>query len=57
MIGSVNANLGHYRSAATALARADLDWLGQLVSRRVPLSSFQDALTPQQDDVKVAITF
>jgi threonine dehydrogenase-like Zn-dependent dehydrogenase len=27
VIGSVNANLAHYRAAATALARADLGWL------------------------------
>ncbi len=56
VIGSVNANLGHYRAAATALAGADLRWLGQLVTRRVPLSSFQDAFIPQPDDVKVTIT-
>ena len=56
VIGSVNANLSHYRSAATSLAQADLTWLGRLISRRVPLSSFEDAFTPQKDDVKVVIT-
>ncbi len=55
VIGSVNANLSHYRSAADALASADLDWLGRLVSRRVPLGSFQEAFVPQEDDVKVVI--
>lgn len=55
IVGSVNANLRHYRQGAEALAKADLDWLGRLVSRRVPLEKFQDAFTPQQDDVKVVI--
>ncbi len=56
VIGSVNANLDHYRAAADSLARADLDWLGRLVSRRVPLASFEDAFRPQDDDVKVVLT-
>lgn len=56
VIGSVNANLSHYRSASTSLAQADLTWLDRLISRRVPLSSFEDAFTPQKDDVKVVIT-
>ncbi|HET8594675.1 MAG TPA: glucose 1-dehydrogenase [Intrasporangium sp.] len=55
VVGSVNANLNHYRQGAQALAEADLDWLHRLVSRRVPLEKFQDAFTPQQDDVKVVI--
>ena len=56
VFGSVNANLDHYAAAADALAEADLDWLGRLVSRRVPLERFQDAFTPDEDDVKVVIT-
>lgn len=55
VIGSVNANLDHYAAAADALAVADLDWLGQLVSRRVPLADFADAFTPAAGDVKVVI--
>jgi len=54
--GSVNANLRHYQLAADALAKADLDWLHRLVTRRVPLARFADAFEPQDDDVKVAIT-
>ncbi len=57
VVGSVNANLRHYAQAAEALARADLDWLERLVSRRVPLERFADAFEPQDDDVKVALTF
>jgi glucose 1-dehydrogenase len=56
MVGSVNANLRHYAQAAEALAKADLDWLGRLVTRRVPLAKFAEAFDPQKDDVKVAIT-
>jgi len=54
--GSVNANLRHYQLAADALAKADLDWLHRLVTRRVPLAQFADAFEPRDDDVKVAIT-
>jgi glucose 1-dehydrogenase len=56
VVGSVNANLRHYAQAAEALARADLDWLGRLVSRRVPLERFADAFEPRDDDVKVVLT-
>ncbi|WP_308212590.1 hypothetical protein [Actinomadura madurae] len=56
VIGSVNAGLGHYADAARALAKADLDWLGRLISRRVPLERYEDAFTPHPDDVKVVIT-
>lgn len=56
VVGSVNANLRHYAQAADALATADLDWLGRLVSRRVPLADFAEAFEPQEDDVKVVLT-
>ncbi|MEV8435971.1 glucose 1-dehydrogenase [Actinosynnema sp. NPDC051121] len=56
VVGSVNANLRHYRQAADALAKADLDWLDGLISRRVPLAEFADAFTARPDDVKVVIT-
>ncbi len=56
VVGSVNANLRHYALAAEALAAADLDWLGRLVSRRVPLADFADAFEAQDEDVKVVLT-
>ncbi|BDX31845.1 threonine dehydrogenase [Mycobacterium antarcticum] len=56
VIGSVNANLRHYHYAAEALGKADSDWLGSLVTRRVPLHHAQDAFTARPDDVKVVIT-
>jgi glucose 1-dehydrogenase len=56
VVGSVNANLRHYAQAAKALAAADLGWLGQLVSRRVPLADFAEAFEAGEHDVKVVIT-
>jgi threonine dehydrogenase-like Zn-dependent dehydrogenase len=55
VVGSVNANRRHYESAAEALARADRAWLDQLVSRKVPLAHWQDALERVPDDVKVVV--
>lgn len=57
VFGSVNANRSHYEAGATALATADRDWLARLVSRRVPLSSWQDAYQRQPGDVKVVLDF
>jgi threonine dehydrogenase-like Zn-dependent dehydrogenase len=55
VFGSVNANLHHYRMAAEALAAADRSWLERLITRRVPLSRFEEALERREDDVKVII--
>lgn len=55
VFGSVNANLDHYRMAAESLAAADRSWLDRLITRRVPLSRFEDALERQDDDVKVVV--
>lgn len=45
----------HYRAAAAALARADQDWLGRLISRRVGLDDARSAFDVQPFDVKSAI--
>jgi threonine dehydrogenase-like Zn-dependent dehydrogenase len=55
VVGSVNANRRHYEAAAEALAKADPKWLARVVSRRVPLANWQDALNRNPDDVKVII--
>lgn len=55
VVGSVNANRRHYEAGATALANADRAWLGQLVSRTVPLDQWQHALDRTPDDVKVVV--
>jgi glucose 1-dehydrogenase len=55
VFGSVNANRRHYEAAAQALADADRDWLRALITRRVPLARWQEALERQPDDVKVVV--
>jgi threonine dehydrogenase-like Zn-dependent dehydrogenase len=55
VVGSVNANRRHYQAAADALAAADPTWLGKLITRKVPLESWQQALDRHPDDVKVVI--
>ncbi len=55
LFGSVNAARRHYEQAAETLANTDLDWLNRLVSRKVPLAKYTDALDRRDDDVKVAI--
>jgi threonine dehydrogenase-like Zn-dependent dehydrogenase len=57
VFGSVNANRRHYELAATALSAADPRWLGQLISRRVPLSRWQEAMERRERDVKVVLDF
>lgn len=57
VFGSVNANRRHYEAAAAALARADKAWLSRLISRRVPLDSWEQAFNRQAHDVKVVIDF
>ena len=51
VFGSVNANRRHYEAAARALARADPAWLARLISRRVPLDRWAEALDRRPDDV------
>jgi len=55
VFGSVNANRTHYEAAAKALAAADPAWLDGLITRKVPLERFADALVRGPDDVKVVI--
>jgi threonine dehydrogenase-like Zn-dependent dehydrogenase len=57
VFGSVNANRRHYEAGAAALAEADRAWLARLITRRVPLARWADALTRAPDDVKPIIEF
>ena len=57
VFGSVNANRRHYRAAAATLAKADKDWLGRLITRRVPLEGWREAFEPRPDDIKVVVDF
>ncbi len=55
VFGSVNANRRHYEAAAASLARADRRWLERLITRRLPLARWQEALAAQPDDIKTVI--
>jgi threonine dehydrogenase-like Zn-dependent dehydrogenase len=57
IFGTVNANRAHYAMAADALTRADKDWLARLITRRVPLARFAEALEHRSDDIKVVVDF
>jgi threonine dehydrogenase-like Zn-dependent dehydrogenase len=57
IIGTVNANRKHYESAAASLARADQGWLSKLITRRVPLEEWRDALDHRAHDIKVVMEF
>jgi len=57
VFGSVNANRRHYELGADALAKADRDWLGRLITRRVPLADWHSAYVRQPDDVKAVLVF
>jgi threonine dehydrogenase-like Zn-dependent dehydrogenase len=55
VFGTVNANRRHYAAAIEALSAADADWLRRVITRRVPLEHWQDALNTEDSDVKVVI--
>ncbi|MCC2655682.1 MAG: tdh 1 [Panacagrimonas sp.] len=57
VFGTVNANRRHYENAAASLARADATWRSRLITRRVPLWQWRDALRREPGDVKVVIDF
>ena len=57
VFGSVNANRKHYDDAVATLRRADKDWLGRLITRRVPVERWTQALEQGPDDIKVVVDF
>ncbi len=57
IFGSVNANRAHARAAAGALAKAGRGWLEGLITRRVPLSAWQEAYEARPGDIKVVLDF
>jgi threonine dehydrogenase-like Zn-dependent dehydrogenase len=57
VLGSVNANRRHFDAAAQALARADREWLEGLITRRVPLARWAEALDRRPEDIKTVIEF
>jgi glucose 1-dehydrogenase len=57
IFGSVNANRRHYEMAEESLCKAERGWLSRLITRREPLSNWQEALKRKPDDIKVVIQF
>lgn len=57
VFGTVNANRRHYDLAAESLARADQSWLRKMITRRVPLARWEEAIERRADDIKVVIDF
>ena len=55
VFGSVNANRRHYEQAESQLTSADPKWLSRLLSRRVALDDFAEALNRRPADIKVII--
>jgi hypothetical protein len=55
LVGTVNAGQRHWEQAAEALVTADPTWLGGLITRRVPLTSWTEALDRQPEDIKVVV--
>lgn len=55
IFGSVNANRRHYEQGAQAMADAEAAWLERLITRRVPLERWQEALRREPGDVKAVL--
>ena len=53
----IDANRRHYELAARSLSDADPKWLGRLITRRVPLQHWDEALEHRPGDVKVIVEF
>ena len=57
VFGTVNANRRHYEAAARALARAERGWLERVITRKVPLASWEQAYEKRPGDVKTVLCF
>jgi threonine dehydrogenase-like Zn-dependent dehydrogenase len=55
VVGTVNAALRHYEQAEAALRAADREWLHRLITRRVPMDRWHEALDAAPADVKVVV--
>jgi glucose 1-dehydrogenase len=55
MFGTVNAGRRHWDQAAASLAGADPAWLGRLITRRIPLTRWPEALNKGPEDIKVVV--
>jgi threonine dehydrogenase-like Zn-dependent dehydrogenase len=57
VFGSVNANRRHFDAAVDALTHADSAWLQGLITRRVSIEHWADALRKERNDIKTVIEF
>jgi glucose 1-dehydrogenase len=57
VFGSVNGNHRHFAAAANALAVADPECLARMITRRVPLTDWTQALERRDTDIKTVIEF
>jgi glucose 1-dehydrogenase len=57
IFGSVNANRRHYEAAVALLAKADAEWLRQMITRQVSLADWEAAYTREPGDVKTILLF
>ena len=55
LFGTVNAGRRHWEQAVDALASADPVWLQGMITRRVPLTRWSEALERQSQDIKVVL--
>jgi threonine dehydrogenase-like Zn-dependent dehydrogenase len=55
LFGTVNAGRRHGEQAVAALAAADQQWLSAMITRRVPLGRWAEALNRGPDGVKVVV--
>lgn len=57
VFGSVNANRRHYEAAAAGLARVERAWLERVITRKVPLTRWNEAYERRAGDVKTVMLF
>ncbi len=55
LFGTVNAGRRHWEQAVDALAAADPAWLQGMITRRVPLTRWSEALDRRPNDIKVVV--
>lgn len=58
VLGTVSSNRGHYERAITLLAEIEQKWpgwLSRLLTRRLSLVDFEEALRPAHDGIKTVI--
>jgi glucose 1-dehydrogenase len=55
LVGSVSSNRRHFHLAHEALRKADPDWLGRLITDRLPIRHWERAFEPDPGRIKAVI--